>query len=336
MVSDTVIVKTARHSMGTRFEIVVCGDDEITLRAAAERALDEIEQVEEQLSIYIPDSDISDINARAANEPVKVEPQLFQLLKRAAELNAATWGAFDITVAPVMRALNAMASQDENPPDDEAMRLEDARQSIGMSKVILDDALGSVRFLDKGVMLDLGGIGKGYAIERAVAVLRDANIVSAFIHGGTSSIYALGSPPGQDAWLVGVTDAREPNQRIATLALRDKALSVSSIYGWKKAEKSKRCRHVIDPHTGMPSKGVLRAYAISSSPTDVDALSTAFLVLGVEGVREYCKQHPEVGALLMLDASKCEKCTIVAFGLDGIIKLNCAQCEYFVTEAMNR
>src|SRR5262249_7784850 len=175
----------ARHAMATRFELVLPGDDLIALRAAGEEALDEIERLEAQLSLYRPSSEIAHVNARAAREPVRVSPSLFALLDQARRLSEETDGTFDITVAPLVRSWGFMESRGRLPSESE---LAEARASVGMHLVELNPDNFTVRFMRPGVMLDLGAIGKGYAIERAAQLLVEAGVSSALLHGGTSTV----------------------------------------------------------------------------------------------------------------------------------------------------
>src|SRR2546426_10547798 len=159
--------------MATRFEMVLHGRNEVSLRAAAEEALDEIERLDAQLNLYNPASEISHINARAARTPVQVEPTLFRLLQHAQQLSLATDGAFDITVGPLMRCWGFMRGTGKLPDQADVAR---AREQVGMRWVILDEEHFTVGFEREGVMLDLGSIGKGYALERAAELLREAGV----------------------------------------------------------------------------------------------------------------------------------------------------------------
>ena len=185
--------------MATRFEIALHGDDDPRLRAAAEEALDEIERLDAQLSLYRNTSEISRLNAAAAAGPVRVSPPLFQLLSRARDLHRETGGVFDITIGPLMRCWGFMRDTGRLPTDE---ALAAARERVGMELIELDEDQFTVRFRRDGVMLDLGSIGKGYALERAANLLRDAGVTSAILHGGTSTVCAIGTPPGASAWRV--------------------------------------------------------------------------------------------------------------------------------------
>ena len=269
--------------MATRFEIVLCGAEPSRLRAAGEEALEEITFLDKQLSFYNPHSEISPINQCAARGPLKVEPRLFQLLKRASELSMATGGAFDVTIAPLMRAWGLAGGTGRIPTDDE---VDAAMEIVGMRLVHLDESDYSVCFEREGVKMDLGAIGKGYAIDRAVEILRDSGVGSALIHGGTSTIYAIGVTPDGRPWRVGVrnpgTNAdSQPRQEID---LRDCSLSVSAVHGKSFTLDGEQYGHVIDPRTGRPTKAAALAAVIGPSATETDALSTALLVLGEDGL----------------------------------------------------
>lgn len=317
------LLRLARHAMATRFEMVLPGDDWISLRAAGEEALDEIERLEDQLSLFKPTSEIAHLNARAAHEPVRVTPALFSLLEHARQLTAETQGAFDITIAPLVRCWGFMGGAGHLPQPDE---LAAARSKIGMHMVQLDPDRLTVRFQRDGVMLDLGAIGKGYAIERAVELLREAGVSSALIHGGTSSIYGLGHPPETDSWTIEIPspasasslswmpspafpirntearpDAKTPEwsaEPFATVFLRDASLSVSAVWGKSFQSEGRSFGHIIDPRTGEPAgNSVMSAIALDSA-TETDALSTALLTLGPGGHDHIAKLRPGMRTLV--------------------------------------
>ena len=192
-------VTLARQAMATRFELVLHGSDESVLRAAGEEALDEIARVEDELSYFRPTSQVFRINQEAARRPVRVAPSLFRLLQQARQLSAESGNTFDITVAPLMRCWGLYTREGRVPEPGE---LAAARAKTGMNLVELDDARSTVRFTREGVQLDLGSIGKGYAVERAGELLREAGVTSALLHGGTSTVLAIGTPPDKDGWTI--------------------------------------------------------------------------------------------------------------------------------------
>jgi len=294
-------VTLARHAMATRFELVLHGDDAVALRAAGEEALDEVARLENQLSLYRPGSEIAQLNARAAHEPVQVSPEVFALLQRAQRLHLETDGAFDISIAPLVRCWGFMDNHGKLPTTE---AVAEARETVGMKLVELDAAKRSVRFARKGVMLDLGAIGKGYAVERGVEWLRETGVTSALFHGGTSTVCAIGHPPAAEAWSVAVErppaawgDISFPD--LPVVQLRDEALSVSAVWGRHFASNGKNFGHVIDPRTGQPVDGAWLSAVVLPSATETDALSTALLTLSSKGLEVLTRARTGIKALLV-------------------------------------
>jgi thiamine biosynthesis lipoprotein len=269
--------------MATRFELALWGEREGHLRACAEEALREIDLVERQLSMYRSDSDVRELNANAAAGPVRTDARVFRLLERARELSLATDGAFDPTVGPLMQAWGFVGG-DGAEPDADAIRA--ALDLVGMHHLHLDTERFEVRFDRPGVCIDPGAIGKGYAIDCAVESLRENGIAGALIHGGTSTIYAIGAPPGEEAWSIAVPNlgGSGDDAPLALVRLRDCSLSVSAPHGKFFESGGRRFGHVIDPRTGRPTHGALLAAVAGPSATETDALSTALLTLGAGGV----------------------------------------------------
>jgi thiamine biosynthesis lipoprotein len=240
------------------------------------------------------------VNARAAREAVRVTPPVFALLQHAFRLTEETRGAFDITVAPLVRAWGFMAGSGCLP---DPAALAEARAHVGMQNVHLNAEDFTVRFAREGVMLDLGAIGKGYAIERAAEILREAGVTSALIHGGTSTVQAIGSPPDADSWAVAIAHPlRRDGAELATVRLRDEAMSVSAISGKSFDSAGKTFGHVLDPRTGEPVQGAILAAVALPSATETDALSTALLTLGKAGHQEIAGSRPGMRTLVALPA----------------------------------
>lgn len=300
---DPVIL--ARHAMATRSELVLHGDNEVALRAAGEEALDEVNRLENQLSLYRPGSEIAQVNARAAQEPVQVSPEVFALLQHARRLHAETQGAFDITVGPLVRCWGFMTNEGKMPAPE---AVAEARARVGMDLVQLDDTRRTVRFARPGVMLDLGAIGKGYAVERGAELLREAGVTSGLFHGGTSTVCALGHPPDAEAWRVAIERPPAslgaiPFPELSPVRLRDESLSVSALWGRVFQADGKHFGHVIDPRSGQPVAGAWLAAVILPTATETDALSTALLTLGPAGREQLCRDRPNLRALLVTHSS---------------------------------
>lgn len=293
------LVTVACHAMATRFEIVLHGENPTALRAAGEEALAEIEQLEAQLSLFRAGSEIAHLNARAAKGPVRVTPGLFALLQQSRKLCEESGGAFDITVAPLVRCWGFMGGDGRLPHPDE---IAEARAKIGMGLVQLNPSDFTVQFAHEGVMLDLGAIGKGYAVERAGEVLREAGVTRALIHGGTSTVQALGPPPGEEFWKIAIESPTPvPDARptlLATVQLKEEAMSVSGLMGHSFQVKGRTFGHIIDPRTGEPAKGTVLAAVVLPSATETDALSTALLTVGAAGHDAIAKLRPGMRTLV--------------------------------------
>jgi thiamine biosynthesis lipoprotein len=295
------VLKATRPAMGSYFEVQVPAT---TPDAAglATRALDRIDELEGQLTVYRDDSEVSRLNARAHLGPVEVEAGLFDLLARAVELWRATGGAYDVTAGALSLAWGFTRGP-KRVPDPET--LADARARTGSQHLILDPERRTVAFDRPGIAINLGSIGKGYAIDRAVEVLRGHWWpTSALVHGGRSSLYALGSPPGSFAgrWEVALRNPFEPTRSLGVIRLRNRGLGTSGAAFQQFEAGGRVYGHILDPRTGEPvTDGPASLTVLAPTAAEADALSTAFYLLGPETVVDYAAAHPGVGALFVLE-----------------------------------
>lgn len=263
------------------------GEDESCLRAAGEEAIEEILLLERQMNFYDPASDISRINRQAGSQPVKVEPQLFALIQECIRLSEATNGAFDITIAPLMQ-LWGFVQRELNVPTDEELKT--ALEMIGVDKLILDEDAPTLGFAVPGMKLDLGSVGKGYALDRCLELLADYEIPSALIHGGTSAIATIGKPLDGSEWRIGLEHPHNytnpsptrDKRYLGYVTLEGEHLGVSAIWGKSFQTQDRTYGHVIDPRTGWPTNGAVYSAIKGTSNTCLDILATTALVLGNE------------------------------------------------------
>ena len=288
-------------SMGCAYAIVAYGDDAGALPAVVEAALDEVDRIDRLMSHYKPESPLSRLNREAADGPVSVEPELFDLIAEAFRYSRESEGAFDITVGPLMKAWGFFRGEGRLPG---GVELEAAQGKIGYGHVTLGVAERTIQFDRPGVELDLGGIAKGYAVDRAVGLLRGRGITAALVSAGGSTIYGLGAPPGRPGWEVTIQDPLHASRAARTMLLRDRALSVSGSSEKSFEAAGVRFGHIMDPRTGRPVTDVLSVAVLTGSGTAGDALDDAFFVLGVAGSREYLKRLPPTEALLFLPDGK--------------------------------
>jgi thiamine biosynthesis lipoprotein len=297
---DLTLLRLARRAMACTFEVALPVGSAHDL-GVVEGAFDLLDRLESQLTVYRDNSEISRLNRLAWRGPTRVEPRLFDLLALAARLSADTDGAFDITAGALVKAWGFFRPPRRVPPPEERA---DVLTRCGMRHVVLDEESETVRFEREGLEINLGAIGKGYALDRMAAALRAEEIGSGLLHGGTSSVYALGCPPGDErGWAVGVTHPWEPGRRLAVVRLRDRGLGTSAATFRHLEHEGRKLGHILDPRSGWPAEGVAGVSVVAPTAAEADALATAFYILGPEGAARYCATHPQVGAVLLPDGA---------------------------------
>jgi thiamine biosynthesis lipoprotein len=279
--------------MATTFSIHLPADTPGAQRSAC-AAFDEIDRVERLLTVYDEQSPLSLVNRQASIAPVVVDDELFALLFRAFDIGRSTREAFDITAGPLIKSWGFYARNPRVPDEETLVR---ARRRSGLDGLILDPIRKSVRFAHAGMEINLGSIGKGYALDRAAAVLTRLGISTALLDGGKSSVYAL-TARGQAPWPVGIRHPWE-DYNIAVLKLRGRALATSAASFQHLVHQGRRLGHLIDPRTGWPASGMASVSVLASTAAEADALATAFFILGEAGASDYCAAHPETAAIML-------------------------------------
>ena len=316
--AERQLLSVSREAMACLFEVVFDAARYRALSEIAMEALELVSRLEDQLTIYRDTSEVAQINRRASTEPVPVEADLFALLERAAKLSAETEGAFDITAGALAKVWGFHRRQGRMPAADEVAA---ALALVGWQRFELDPAARTVRFQQPGMELNLGAIGKGYALDRAADALVAGGLNDFLIHGGNSSVLARGGREIADCglriadsrtqseirnptseigrgWSVALRHPLRPDIRLAEFTLCDQALGTSGSGTQFFHYQGKRYGHIIDPRTGWPADKVLSATVIAPTAEQADALSTALYVLGLERAREFCATHPEIAALM--------------------------------------
>jgi thiamine biosynthesis lipoprotein len=209
---------------------------------------------------------------------------MFDLLAACVEYSRASEGAFDISVGPLMKVWGFYKGTGELPAKEEVAA---AMERVGYRNLVLDRKARTVRFLRAGVEIDPGGIGKGYAVDRAVGVLKASGIRSALVSGSGSSIYALGAPPGEAGWRIDIRDPRDETKAAAEVELKDESLSTSGSYEKFFRANGKVYSHIMDPRTGYPAQGTLAVSVIAPKTLDSEAWTKPFFVNG----RRWAEQH---------------------------------------------
>ena len=287
-------VSAGRYAMGTVLELTLVGRDEVALARARDDAVAEVDRLEAMLSTWRSESDVSRLNRAAGAGAVVVAPEVADLLARSAELARATRGSFDVTVGPLVQLWKEAAARGELP---DPTALADARARVGPDRLSVQrGAPGASASLAPGAALDLGGIAKGYALDRVRAGF-GPTVDAALLSFGQSSTWAIGHPRDADGWRL---LARGPDGGFAgVLTLRDRALSVSGSLGQWNEIAGRRYGHVIDPRSGLPLTRGREALVVTADATLAEALSKALLVLGPQEGIALIEDWPGAEALLL-------------------------------------
>lgn len=278
--------------MGTRITVELRADDPIKGSAAIDAVMAEMHRIDELMSHYKPESELSQINEHAAEAPVKVDRELFDLLKLSLHFSELTNGAFDITYAGVGHLYDYRR---HIRPTEEEIRA--ALPTVNWRNLILDPDNLTVKFAMPGMRIDVGGIGKGYAVDRCIAVLQSRGFTHAFVQaGGDSRI--IGDHDGRP-WVVGIRHPDDPNKIVTKLPLVDTAMSTSGDYYRFFDENGVRYHHIIDPHTGHPASKVRSATILGPTATETDGLSKTAFVIGAEKTLELINRMPNFDAIFV-------------------------------------
>lgn len=278
--------------MGTRIVVELWSEDRTAGNATIDAVLAEMRRVDQDMSTYKPTSEVSKVNSLAAREPVKISPELFDLLAQAREYSRLTDGAFDITYASVGYLYDF---RKHVRPDDEAIAR--ALPGINYRHVVLDTKHSTVRFARDGVRIDLGGIGKGHAVDRGIQILQQRGVAHGLVTaGGDSRI--IGDRFGQP-WVIGIRHPDRKDEVIARIPLEDAAISTSGDYERYFDENGVRYHHIIDPSTGQSARKVRSATIIGPTATRTDGLSKTAFVLGAEKAIEIYNRIDGIDAIVV-------------------------------------
>jgi len=313
---ETYLLQLGRRAMACQFEVFLNAGQYPQAADVALEALDLIDRLEEQMTVYRDTSEISQINRFAASRPVEVESRLFDLLSRAAHLHRETEGALDITAGPLTKVWGFYRRAGEIPSAD---NLADALSRVSSGLLELDPSNHSVRFQKPGMELNLGAIGKGYALDRVAELMIASGIDNFLWHGGQSSVLARGAcgPRAEDGagWIVDLRHPLRPERSIVEVCLRDRALGTSGAGTQFFRHGGRRYGHILDPRAGWPAEGVYSATVIACNAADADALATALYVLGPQRALEWCQRHPEIGLLMFVPGEGSKSVELLTAGL---------------------
>lgn len=282
-------LELTEEAMGSSFSLVLFGPDRASLEVAAAAAFAEAHRLDRLLSNYLAESEWSAMNREAASRPFRVTPELFALLSECLEYSRKSEGAFDITVGPLIKVWGFYKGEGGLPqPED----VKDALHRVGYRHVQLDPGPRTVRFARPGMELDPGGIGKGYAVDRMVEILKQAGVRNALVSASGSSIYGLGAPPDRpQGWPITIRTPRDPSAVATHVVLKNMSLSTSGRYEKFFWAKARTYSHIVDPRTGYPGQGTSAVSVLAPRTIDSEAWTKPFFING----RAWASTHRPAG-----------------------------------------
>ena len=323
------LFKKAALSMGTVFETTIYAPDKYIAEKTFNDVFQEINRLDYLMSNYKKESVLSELNNNASAGPVDCNKELSNIIEQSIQYSEITEGAFDITIGPLMKKWGFFKKQGRIPGKEE---LESVLKSVSYKNIIIEEkaikslaknpiTVKKVSFKNTGTQIDLGGIGKGYAVDRVTSVLKQNGINSALINFA-GNIYTFGTPPGKDSWVIGLQHPRESEGLLGTFEIKDKAVSTSGDYEKFFTIEGKRYSHIIDPRTGNPVTGIVSVTIVTDNATRADALSTGVFVLGKEKGMALIEKLPDVEGIIIYENANSKLSTKTSSGMQALFKRN--------------
>ncbi|MFQ5686732.1 MAG: FAD:protein FMN transferase [Candidatus Scalindua sp.] len=326
---ELTLFKKAALSMGTLFEVSTYVANKYEAEKAFNDVFKEINRLDYLMSNYKEESELSKVNKNAASEPTACDKELAYVIEQSLQYSDITDGAFDITIGPLMKKWGFFKEQGRIPGKEE---LKSALESVSYKNIIIGEEIKKSLFRDpsvvktisyrnSGTQIDLGGIGKGYAVDMALRVLKGNRIHSALINFA-GNIYAYGTPPEKDSWVIGLQHPRKSEGLLGTFEIRDKAVSTSGDYEKFFTIDGERYSHIIDPRTGYPVKGIVSVTIVTDSATRADALSTGVFVLGLEKGMDLIEKLSDVEGIIIYEDADSRLFTETSSGMQALFRRN--------------
>jgi FAD:protein FMN transferase len=295
------MVSETHATMGSEVRVTAWTADEAAARSAMAAAFAEFDRLDRLLSVWKPSSDVIRMNGAAGREPVSVSPETREVLGAARRVSEWTNGKFDVTFAALSDVWRFDHDQDNRVPTAEEIRMR--LPLVDYRAVVVDDAAGTAFIARSGMRVHLGGVGKGYAVDRAVAILRGAGLRDFMVQAG-GDLYVAGRA-GDGPWRLGINDPRgAPNESFATIELEDRTLSTSGDYERFFLRDGRRYHHILDPDAGEPARGCVSVTIVAPSATMADGLSTGVFILGPGEGMALVERLPDVEAVIVTAANE--------------------------------
>ena len=326
---ELTLFKKAALSMGTLFEVTAYVADKHKAEKAFNDVFKEINRLDYLMSNYKEESELSRVNKNAASEPTTCDNELAYVIEQSLQYSDITDGAFDITIGPLMKKWGFFKEQGKIPDKEE---LKSVLESVSYQNIIIGEEVKkslfrdpsivkTISFSNSGTQIDLGGIGKGYAVDMATRVLKGNGINSALINFA-GNIYAYGTPPGRDSWVIGLQHPRKSEGLLGSFEIRDKAVSTSGDYEKFFNIDGERYSHIIDPRTGYPVKDIVSVTIVAGNATRADALSTGVFVLGLDKGMDLIEKLSDVEGIIIYEDADSKLFTKTSSGMRALFRRN--------------
>jgi len=305
----------SKFLMSTMVDITAVGDRGDCHRAM-KLAFEEIRRIDSLMNVYGENSEISRINRASGGSAVEVSADTLEVIERSLQYARLTNGALDVTVAPLMELWGFGGDSNQIPPDNQ---LEKTLSLVNYKKIIVDKNRSTIRLASPGMKIDVSGIAKGYAVDRAVQVLKQAGIQSALVNAG-GDIYAIGSPQGRGAWRIGIRHPRDAADLLGIVELKNEAIATSGDYENFFEVNGKRYCHIMDTKTGKPVIGIISVTIVADNTAEADALATAIFPLGAEGGMKLIESIKGVDGIIVIGEKNGAMETLISSGMKGRLK----------------
>lgn len=292
-VERPVVFRTS--TMGTWASLTLVTADSAAVAGPARQALQSLHRVDSLMTNWTTISEVARLNREAASGGTSVHPEVLDVLLTARRVGTASGGAFDLTVEPLVRAWGFLGGTPRVPADDEIAA---ALGVVGWRHVRLDSAASTLTLDDPGVRLDLGGVAKGYGVDRAAALLAASGVSNALVDL-SGNMMLMGSPPGRSHWNIGIRNPDTDGPHMGRLALTGVALATSGNYEQFVSRDGRRYGHILDPRSGWPAEGLESVTVITARAVDADAWATALLVMGPASARDLASRRDDLAVVLL-------------------------------------
>lgn len=291
-------VERACYTMGTVVTLSAYGESYNHVNQAITKAFQEIQRIDNLMSLYKPESRLSLINRNAGKAPVRVERDLISIIASARHYYTMTRGAFDITIEPLMKLWGFRKEQPtlEHLPSDK--EIQSRLEAVGYNNIVINEADQSVGLINPRAQLDLGGIAVGYSVDRAVSILKSEGITSAFLnHSGDA--FALDAPENAEGWEIAIPNPHQPNEMMAGYIIRDQAVSTSGSYEKYVTVDAEQFGHILNPQTGKPGTSMQSATVFAPTSLEADALSTGLFCMDATAAQQIVSGLPSTTLVVL-------------------------------------